>query len=219
MAAIAGIYYIKKVPSLKSTNYLVIFLWFTLGIEVICSYAPIAYFSKYKYFSFVEGTPFKDNYWIYNIYLIVSYVFYIYYFRFFIRQNLWRSLLKYLTYIFVVASVVSLFIGDVYFTGYSQISSIIGTLLLFLTVVVFYFELLKSDVLLNLKRFLPLYISVGILIYHLCITPIDIYSQYFAPENPIFNQLRANVYLYTNIFLYSTFILGFILCSRENRSY
>jgi hypothetical protein len=219
IAAIAGTYFIKKVPFLKSTKYLVVFLWFTLIVEVIGAYPAIAHFSDYKYFSFVEGTLFERNYWIYNIYVILSYVFYIYYFRFYIRQRIWKLLLNYFAYIFIIATIVNLFLSDVFFEGISQFTALSGTLLIFLTVVIFYFELLRSDVLLNLKRFLPLYISIGILIYHLCVTPIDIFSEHFTSENPFYNQLSVKINLYANIFLYSIYILGFIICSRERRSY
>lgn len=124
-----------------------------------------------------------------------------------------------MTYLFIIATILNLVLSDVYFTSASQFTALTGTLFLFLTVVVFYFELLQSDVLLNLKRFLPMYISIGILIFNLCLTPVDIFSEYFAPENPFYNQLRANVYLYGNIFLYSTFILGFLICRKKKSSY
>jgi len=219
LAAIAGTYYLKKVAYLKSTKYLVIFLWITIFIELISSYPAIAYFSEYKYFSFIKDTPYENNYWLFNLFIIFSIVFYIYYFRSFLKGKNWKLLLKILSYLYVLSSIVNLLFTDIYFKGYSQFTTITGTLLLFLSIVVFYFELLKSDELLNIKRFLPLYISIGVLIFYLCITPINIFSEYFGGENNFYIQLKANVYLYANIFLYSTYILGFIICSNEKRSY
>ena len=219
LAALSGTYYLRKVPSLKSTRYLVIFLWITVILDLICAYPAIAYLSDYKYFGFVKNTPFDDNYWIYNIYIIVSYLFYVYYFRSFLKNRVLHGILKYLMILYLFLSLGYLFIDDVYFHGISDFASITGTLLLVFSVIVFYYELLKSDVLLNLKHFLPLYISVGVLIFHLCITPIDIFSEYYDVRNTFYVQLKANVYLYGNIFLYSTYIIGFLVCSSKKTFY
>ncbi|MGK0235945.1 MAG: hypothetical protein ACI9EK_002488, partial [Psychroserpens sp.] len=62
IAALAGTYYLKKnAKNNKSEKYLILFLWFTLFVEIIGAYAPVAYFSNYQYFSFVENTVFEDN--------------------------------------------------------------------------------------------------------------------------------------------------------------
>lgn len=219
VAAIAGTYYLGKIPPLRSTKYLVYFLWLTIIVELICSYPAIAYFSEYKYFGFVEDTPYEDNYWIYNVYIIISYLFYIYYFRSFLKNKVLKSFLLYTMILYAIVAVVYLFVSDIYFNGISSVASIAGTLILTFVIIAFYFELLKSDVLLKLKHFLPLYISVGVLVFHLCLTPIDIFSEYYDDKNTFYNELKANVYLYSNIFLYSTFTIGFLICSRRKTSY
>jgi len=219
LAVLAGAYYLRNVPALKSTKYLVVFLWITIFVELVCAYPAIAYFSDYKYFNFVKDTPFDDNYWIYNVYIIISYLFYIYYFRSFLKNKVLKVLFKYFMFFYFILAVGYLFLDNIFFNGISEFASITGTLLLVFVVVAFYFELLKSDVLLNLKHFLPLYISVGVLMFHLCITPIDIFTKYYQAQYPYFVQLKASVYLFANIFLYSTYILGFIVCSRKKRSY
>ncbi|RMA58878.1 hypothetical protein BXY75_2258 [Ulvibacter antarcticus] len=219
MAAIAGSYYIRKVPSLIITKYFVYLLWVTFFIEIFSLYAVIGYYSDYRYFSFVENTNFSNNYWVYNIFFILSFAFYIYFFRFFIKGNMIRQILKYAIVAYIILGFIYLVFSDVFFKGTSHFTSITGTLLLLSTIFIFYFELLRSDVLLNLKRFLPIYISVGALIFHLCVTPLDIFSEYFQSENRSYVQLRIKVLLYGNIFLYSTYILGFIICSRRKKSY
>jgi len=149
----------------------------------------------------------------------LSFTFYIYYFRSYVKNKLWRNTLNYLIYSYVVFSIINLMVSDIYLKGFSKFSTIVGSLLVFLTIVVFYFEILKSEVLLNLKRFLPLYISIGILIFNLCITPLDIFSEYFESENHFYVRFKANIYLFANIFLYSTYIIGFVICSRKKKSY
>ena len=219
LAAVCGTYYLKKAPRLRSTKLLVYFLWFTLFVELIGSYASIGYFSNYTYFSFVLDTPFKDNYWWYNSYGVLSYSFYALYFRSFVRNKLWRGLLKYLVILFVLSSSLIYVFTDVYFNSTSQFVSITGTLIIFLSIMAFYFELLRSDKLLKLKLFLPFYISVGILVFNLCITPVDLFSEYFniSGGNELFVNLHIKIMLYANIFMYFTYSLGFIVCSRKKK--
>jgi hypothetical protein len=219
MAALAGTYFYIKVNSTKSTRNLVLFLWLVVIIEVLGLYTTIGYYSKYRYLSFIEHSFLVSNYWLYNPFIILSFVFYTWYFREHISDKRWRQVLKYLILIYTFLSTLNLIFSDVFLNGYSHFSTIAGTLLLILSITIFYFELLKSDVLLNLKHFLPLYISVGTLIFYLCITPVDIFSRYFKLGNYFFVYFRLNIYFYMNIFLYSTYILGFIICSRKKKSY
>lgn len=195
------------------------FLWVTFFVEFIGAYAPIAYFTKFKYFKFVEGTVYSDNYWLYNILILITYIFYMWYFRWYLKDRKWRTILGALIILYAGASIINLLISDVYFTGFSQFSMFAGAIMLFLSVGLFYFELLRSDIMLYLTRFLPFYISIGALILHLCITPIDFFSKYFSAANNVFVNLRVSILLYANIFMYATFILGFIVCSRRTKSY
>jgi hypothetical protein len=220
LAAIFGsIYLNRKKITQKPERLLVLFLWVTFLVELIGAYAPLAYFSGYKYLGFVEGTVYSDNFWLYNILILITYVFYTWYFRWYLKNKRWRLILGLLILIFLITTVINLFTSDVYYTGFSQFSMFSGAIMLFLSVGLFYFELLRSDIMLYLTKFLPFYISVGALILHLCITPIDFFSKYFSAANNVFVNLRVTILLYANIFMYVTFILGFIVCSRRIKSY
>ena len=219
LAAIAGTYYIKNRPTDRVTRWFVIFLWMTVLVETVCSYAPIAYFSEYKYFSFVECTYFADNVWIYNVSAIASFSFLSYYFYTFLKGRLIRRGVKYAIISYIFSSVLYLLIFEgIFFRELSQFSNIVGTLLLLTVIVIFYFQLLKSDLILNLKFFLPFYISIGVLIFNLVITPIDIFEDFYSGENILFSKFKNMAYLFSNLFMYSSFILGFMIC-RSKKSY
>ncbi|AFL82022.1 hypothetical protein Aeqsu_2567 [Aequorivita sublithincola DSM 14238] len=220
-AALAGSHYLKKtIPRSRSTRHFVYFLWFTVFVEFIGSYAPIAYFSDYRYFTFIKGTPFENNFWWYQIYILVSFSFLVLYFISFLKNTLLKRLFALLVVGFIISSVIIYIYTDGFFKSTSQYASITGTLLLFFSVILFYFELLKSNLLLQLKRFLPFYLSVGVLAFNLCVTPVEIFSEYFNLEggNNLFVKLRVNVLLYANIFMYAIFIVGFLICSRKKKS-
>jgi hypothetical protein len=184
-------------------------------VELVSTYAVIAHYSGYKYLSFVEGTPYEDNKWLYNIYGLVNFTFFTYYFGSFLKGSLVRSIVKYAAISYVLASILYLLFTDTYFIRISQFSNIGGTLLLLAVIFLFYFQLLKSDTILNLKYFLPFYISIGVLIFNLCITPLDIFSEFYLVKNIIFWKIKNIAYLFSNIFMYSSFILGFIICRRK----
>ncbi|MBT8262320.1 MAG: hypothetical protein KJO05_05825 [Bacteroidia bacterium] len=219
LAALAGSFFLYKTNAAKISKQLVGFLWITFIVEVIAAYAPIAYFSDYKYFSFVKDTVFEDHKWLYNMYSLFSAVFLTYYFHQHLRNIKWKLILQVTLIAFSVAAIINLIFSGVFFVSDAQFTLLIGTLILIMSIIMFYFELLQSDLLLQLKRILPMYISVGVMVFSLCVTPVDIFSEYFSEGNDSFVVLRNNVYLYTNIFMYTTFIIGFIICSKEKTSY
>lgn len=216
IAALAGIYYLNKKVSLKKSDYfLVYFLWFTFFIEVIGIYAPVAYFSKYEYFGFIKDSVFENNIWLYNIYLLASYSFFIYYFRSFLHKAKEKKVLKISTFLFLVLGSINLLYSGVFFKDYSLFSTIIGSLLVLISVILFYFNILKSDKIINLKKHLPIYISIGVLVFNLSITPLDIFSKYFSEENRLFIEIKTNILIFANIFMYTAFIIGFLVCAKK----
>mgnify|MGYP000579319159 CR=1 FL=1 len=115
-SGLAGLYYLKRFPKThKSNKYLVYFLWFTVFVEVIGIYAPLAYFTEYKYFAFVKGTVFKHNYWWYNLHLLLSFIFFIYYFSSFLKKNSRRRVFNIINILFLFSGLINLFLSDIFF--------------------------------------------------------------------------------------------------------
>jgi len=217
-AAIAGLYYLKRRPNtLRSIKVLVYFLWFTVIVEVIGSYAPIAYFTNYEYFGFVKDTVFKQNRWLYNVYSLINYSFLIYFFKSFIQSDKKRKILKVIIAVFLFFGVLNLIFSDIFFNKSSVFISITGTIIVLFSIFIFYFDLLKRDEILDLKRYLPIYISIGALVFNICVTPSDIFSQYFNSNNDLYIKLSGLILLVANIFMYSTFIIGFLVCAKSSK--
>ena len=146
LAAIAGTIFLRKVPASDlATKYFVWFLWLTVVLETIGCYAPLGHFEGYNFFSFLKDTPFQNNKWLYNFYSLVSAVFFTLYFRQFIKSRIQRLILKILIVFFIVSSVVNLAVTGVLFTEDSKYVNLLGTFLIFFSITLFYFELLRSD--------------------------------------------------------------------------
>jgi|TARA_B110000259_G_C14007313_1_gene398361 hypothetical protein len=215
LAILTGFYFLFKRKTNKWNKGLVYFLMFIVFIELIASYAVIGFFSDYHCFSFVENTLFENNTWVYNCFMLLEFIFFILYFRYYIKSCYWKNNIKIAVIIFIVTAILNLLLTNIFFRSYSQTTIIFGTLLLLITVFRFYFELLNSDDVLNIKRYLPLYISIGILIFYLCFSPLSIYSNYYKIANKLFMKVFSNGLLFANLFKYLIFSLGFLVCSKN----
>lgn len=219
IAAISGSYYLNKNLKINTANrFLVYFLWLTFFFDLIGSYSPIAYFSNYEYFGFICDTGvFEYNYWWFNIFMLISYSFFVYYFTSFLMKSKIKQRMKLMILFYLIIGIGNLIFSDIFFNGYSIFSSTSGTLIVLFSIFIFFFDLLKRDIVLSLKKHLPIYIAVGVLVYNLTVTPTDIFSQYFEPENDLYVKLSGFITIGANIIMYTTFIIGFLVCAKNKK--
>lgn len=218
-AAVAGtIYLVRKKSRPPYTKLFVTYLWLVVLVETIGFYPSYNYFTKFAYMPFLEGTSFERNSWLYNSYHIIKFaVFYI----FFTGQLYNEKNIKFfrgITVFFVVSAVLNLLFTDVFFERSSSYTSIVGSFILMGLIFVYYFELLKSDKILVFYKSLVFYLSVGLLLWHVTITPLFIYSKYFTNASPEFVNLHSVILKFSNIFLYGVYIAAFIFCSSNKQN-
>jgi hypothetical protein len=218
IAAISGSYYLIKTPKArKEIIYFSWFLWFVLLIDLSGSYALWAYFDDYKTFPFLEDSLFSRNVWLYNWLNLISISFYSFLFIKQIKRIKYKRILKFALLGFIVLGIFKLTSSDQLFYRYDMSIRFVGVLLLTIAIGIYYFELLMSDQILDIKKNLLFYISVGVFIWHLCVSPIDIYSIYFSVENVDFIKMHATIIRYSNIFMYGLFSFGFIYCAQTKQ--
>ncbi len=216
IAFVTGIFYYQKNKS-KPTLYLVWFLGITFFSELFSWYA---YFVNTGFLHFLKGTPFETNYWWGNIYSIISYLFYINYFKWYLSSKSSIVILNRVSVVFWIVSILEIVFSGEFFIKFMPISNILGTLLVFLSIAFYYLELLKSDQILQVQKSLPFYVSVGALIFHLCTTPLFLYSSYYSNSiDPSFVSLYRQVIFGINYLLYSIYIAGFLICLRKKDPY
>ncbi len=216
LAFLIGILYYQNNKT-KPTFYLVWFLGITVFSELFGWYA---YFVNTGFLNFLKGTVFESNYWSANIYSIVSYLFYINYFKWYLSTKRSIEILNFVSIVFFVISLSEILFSDGFFIRFMPISNIIGTLFVFLSIAFYYLELLKSDQILQVQKSLPFYVSVGALIFHLCSTPLFLYSSYYSNSiDPGFVSLYKQVIFGSNYLLYTIYIAGFIICFRKKNPY
>lgn len=209
IALIVGVFYYLRNKSIP-TYYLVWFLGITFLNEIFCRYTS---FVQDGFLNFLIDTPFGKNYWLVNTYSIISYLFYINYFKWYLSSKRAINILNRVSWIFLLVSVLEIVFAKGYFDRFMPISNIVGTLSVFLSIGFYYLELLNSDQILKVYKTLPFYVSVGALIFHLCTTPIFIYSTYYSYSiDPSFVSLYRQIIFGSNYVLYSIYIAGFLIC-------
>ncbi|WP_438424282.1 hypothetical protein [Aquimarina macrocephali] len=218
MAAIAGSFYIRKCRGDRFSRYFVYFLWLTLFVELFGTIPALIYYGDL--FPSLKGTFLEKNHWLYNIFFIYNFSFYIYYFCLNYKTEKLKVFMKALMVAYVLGAIVNLIFSDIYFIGISPFTYIVGTILLFVGGILYLYEILQSDKILTFYKTIPFYIAVGSVIFHLVVTPLFIYSKFYHMEkSPEFVDVRKIILNSAIIFMYTCYTIGFIVCSRKNKSY
>ncbi|GHA29608.1 hypothetical protein GCM10007103_08550 [Salinimicrobium marinum] len=213
VAAVAGFYYLLKKPENKPVRNFVYFLLFTFFIETIGHIPLIIYRNESLYF--LKNTFLGNNYWLFNPYLILNFLVYVSFFKWNLSRKHFVKILNISLSVYLLVTVLNLLFTDVFFVTNSALTYLGGTLLLLVAIFMYYYELLTSSRILEIKREVSFYISVGALFFYLIVSPVFIYFRYFNTQSPGFVQLSTYIMIAANIFMYTCFTFGFILCSRK----
>lgn len=220
IAALVGTFYFIRRKINGPHRWVVYYLWLVIVIESYGFMVGLSKHTNYEQFGFLKDTIFQNSRWIYNILSLLTYLIFTFYFINFIHNYIIKIALKALTIVFSIISVALLFNLEILLHPNITFIRLGGTILMFVTILFFFLNLLKSDKIIDLKTYFPFYVAVGFLFFILSTTPIDIYYKYYdISNNQGYVNLRATVYLYINIFLYTTLTLGFILCFKTKKFY
>ena len=221
LAAIAGVYYLKKNPKRgKDDRLLVFYLVFIFIFDLLAiTYGLYGYVHDLKYLEFIKGTPYESHIWIYNVLTLITTTAYTVYFLMQLKSIRMKKVLLILVWIFIITSTLSYFYGDAFFIGTSPYAYIFGAFLISFSIGVYYLELIRSERILKFYDELALYISIGLLLYKLSITPLFIFQRYLS-GNEDFTDIYGQILRVANIFMYSVFVFGFLRNAyREKRKY
>ena len=218
IAALAGSYYLFKNEDAPTRfKFFAWYLWFVFIADIFGLYAVWNYFDDYQTFPWLKDSPFAKNEWYYNCLTVLRYIVYSSLFILSLAPSKIRQILKGITFIYLIIGIVEiLFIGDV-FKEYIITNYFLGSLLLLVCIAVYFQKLLLSDKILYFSKDLLFYIAVGVIVWNLCVIPIYIYDNYFTTENEEFILLFASILRYCNIFMYSIFAIGLVVCSQPRK--
>ena len=210
-AFVFGAIYYKKSRDIK-LRFFINFLGITLFVETI-GYYPKLLINNYdnEIYIALKNSVFCKNYWLYNSFLIANITLLTFYFKSIISARINRKILNYGLTIFLLFSLSYLIITQSFFVKTSSYNFIIGSLLVFMAVTLFYYEFINSDRILNFNKNIHFYLSLVLLLWHICITPLFIYGTFYNIENPDFVVVRRLILLSSNILMYLCFTIFFIM--------
>lgn len=211
IAAITGTIYLYKTPVQKTTRYLVYFLWLTVIIE--CFFATV----KWCIFHFeslyhLKNSLLIQNYWAYNIYMIISGLFYIYYFEQSIISPKIKTVLKIMMIIFFCSYCTSLVVTGTYFNSIQLYPEILVSLFILIAVFLYLYDMIQDDVISSPLN-LHLFIGFGIIVFHLLFVLLLLYGNMGASSYNTTSFFKIFLTI-ACVLLYGFYTAGFIICLR-----
>lgn len=213
-AVVAGVFYYKKFQ-FTITKYFIYFLFYA----IICQRLALYTYHIYNdgFLSFLKGTLIQANYWWCTLYWNIGVVaFFGFYFYYVLDDILLKKALKFSTITFLFTSFIDIVFNlDLFFKGWLTYNVLSGTVIIFLSVALYFLELLKSDKILKFYTSIHFYIATAVMFFWLIITPVVFFSKYFNTSDWNFIFLRWQIYLFANVFMYGMFTVGLIVSKPE----
>lgn len=219
IAAVAAIFVFKKYKG-TIVKYFLWFLIYVLFVELIGGYTVYVY--KYEFLDNIElalkGTWAERNYWWYTVaWGMVSVLFYSTYFMTIIKTKVYKRIIGWFRLLFLVSAITNIAIHfDAFFVSTLRFNSIFGSLVILITVSLYFLDLLQSDRILNFYKSINFYIAAVIFIWYLVLTPLSFYNIYFSTADWNFVFLKWEIYLSMNFFMYLTFTFVLLWCKPQN---
>lgn len=215
IAASAGLYFLLKKRLDLPTKLFVALLWLIVLVESYGLTTSFGYYTDYRWFGFLKDTFFARNSWIFDHSSLIFHSYIAFFFSFYLSNKKLKYTISILAIVLFIGS--ELWQFDVIFSNrsVSPLKSIYGSVLVVISAMFIFLEVIKNDMILRVSKFFPFYLAVGIVVFTLCTTPIDIYFSYHNLKNEFFVNFRLWVFLIVNLFLYSLITIGFIVCYRK----
>ncbi|WP_040253904.1 hypothetical protein [Psychroserpens mesophilus] len=209
LAAVFGSVYLHRTKN-KKLKLFIVFLWITVVVEVLGYYKTMLQ-NNYDYGWFVswKNSVFCQNTWLYNIYSFLTIGFLGVFYTELISNTASKLFIRFIVIIYSIFAIIYYTDKDNFFGFGLPHDNILASVIISIFVILYFVELMNSDFILQYYKLPSFYISVALLLWHLCATPLFIYNSYFLPFNTEFVNFRSLLLLYINIFTYSCITFGF----------
>ncbi len=158
----------------------------------------------------IKNSLFRDNYWLYNVYLIFNILFISLYIKRLIEKQHFKKALS-ITYImFFLFSIGYWIYTNSFMYSASMYNFIFGCFVVILGVAMYYYEVINSDEILNFYSNINFYLLSILLAWHIITAPLFIFGSFYNVDNPKFVEFRRVVLLISNIIMYLSFTICFM---------
>ena len=198
-AVIGTIYYYKYKNSVL--KYFLYLLWYTSLNDVL------GYFYQ-------DITNASNNYFIYNFYQILRFSTILFIYKSYVENFDYKKLIMVFIGTYCLSVVINFFVED-FFDSYFVNTFIIGATLITTSVLLYLFEVLKSDKVLYVTESLIFWVSFAHLVYFVPNVPFYIVRKYYSNSSSIPYIFMINYFLL--LVYYLILILGFIWSKPESQ--
>lgn len=204
----------------SNAKYFIYFLIYAALVDFLGGYP--SFMDKYEFLesikSILEGTKFERNFWWSTIFWKVgSVLFFSFYFHRILKKVRFKKIIWFEGWLFFSFCLIYIILNwEQLFTSSFPIISILGAIIILSCAILYFIEILEGDRILKFYKSLNFYISSAILVWWLVRTPIIFFDIYFSREDWDFVILRYHLYLFSNIFMYLSFVIGMIWSRPEN---
>ncbi len=196
---LSGIWLKNKLD--KPTKFFVLFTVFSLLFDVLNTYIGIVY---------------KDNQWLFKIFLICDLIFFVWYYHFVFDKPLWSISIN----IFFIITLITIEILTTHFQNLNLYASWFHFMLFVFFIIQSAVAILKSFKVFENNIFVQpvFWISFGRLFYFLLIVFVFVYPKliYKGIDNKLIATVNSFVNLFANFCLYTLYAIG-ILCLRMKK--
>ncbi|TRZ42567.1 hypothetical protein [Robertkochia solimangrovi] len=207
---------LKGTPAFNFIGY----LWFAIFIELAYlltneCYAedPSQLFLWFK--QFISDRWLCENIWLSNLYDIVSYMFFMNFFKQILKRKKHIKFMSFATIVIGVCFLIETIINwDIINISANKGTMIVGSLSILIGCGLVMLEYLNSDERLSFYKDYLLWIIMGIICFHLLITPAFLAAEVMGYENTVYLKI-----IYTGIIISSIlFTIGFIVNTLHKRA-
>ncbi|TYA59281.1 hypothetical protein [Formosa maritima] len=214
LAFVVGLIVYNKYKN-TPVKYFIWFLGWIVFVETIGNYPR--HLKDYDLEYLIEGTLIERNYWWFTLFWTsAAAFFYSWFFSLRYKSHMFKQIIKICQFIYLLFLLISIFYDPLAFFSYrSEYLSILSVLVILLSLIFYFIELINSERLTNISRSIYFYIAVTIFIWWLVTTPLSFFEKYFTEADWDFIMIKWYIYLISNILMYSIFAFALIWCKPE----
>ncbi|MCM5664144.1 hypothetical protein [Galbibacter mesophilus] len=162
---------------------------------------------------FVPENLLARNYWVYNLFRILTFYIYLLYFFNYFKQRKDKVIICGLLLIYSIGIGIEFIIdSNSLFEGNQMIIRIFGSFGILIGAILYFGEVFNSDKVLKIYKDLAFWLIIGSVFYYLLTIPIMMFGKFFQR----FQEVYVTILFLSNIILYGSFIIGFIINAKTN---
>ncbi len=199
-AVVIGTIYFYKYKN-TALKYILLLFWYTVINDLLGVF-------------YLRGGYEDYNAIIYNIYNVINFTYLLFLYRHYIQNKTHKKAILFFSIIYLISFVINGFFEN-YLIEFQKFPYIIAAIFLVITISLYFIEILNSQKVLNAKRNLLFWISVGFLIFFVGNLPFRILTNYYMKLTDA--TISFLVKLTLTIIMNICFIIGFIWSDKKQQ--